>query len=78
MNIANLTGDECAEAANLFANLAARKRALDALIGEPNGVVLVQEPVFGKRQHWSQTPQGRARLAASARRRWRKARRAKG
>ncbi len=79
MNILELSPAQLRRAAAIKEKLDAAQAELASILGVQagNGLPASSAPArAGKKLHWTQTPQGKARLARAIKRSWRKRRRA--
>jgi hypothetical protein len=79
MNISNLSSAQLRRAADIKEKLEAVQTELASILGgrAGNGLQAPFAPApKGKRLHWTQTPEGKARLARVIKRSWRKRRQA--
>jgi hypothetical protein len=79
MNITELSPAQLRRAAEIKERLDAAQAELASILGGSagNGLQASSAPApKGKRLHWTQTPEGKARLARAIKRSWRKRRQA--
>ncbi len=77
MNISELSPAQLRRAADIKERLDAVQAELASVLGGSTGNGLQASPApAGKRLHWTQTPEGKARLARAIKRSWRKRQRA--
>jgi hypothetical protein len=77
MNITELSPAQLRRAAGIKEKLDAAQAELDSILGGIAGNGLQQSSATaprGKKPHWTQTPEGKARLARVIKRSWRKRR----
>jgi hypothetical protein len=79
MNIIDLSSAQLRRAADIKEKIEAVQTELASILGAHtwNGLEASSAPApEGKRLHWTQTPEGKARLARAIKRSWRKRRQA--
>jgi hypothetical protein len=79
MNITELSSAQLRQAADIKAKLEAAEAELASILGVPAGhgpPAPSARASTGKKLHWTQTPEGKARLARAIALSWRKRRRA--
>ncbi len=72
MNITELSAAQLRRAADIKAKLENAQAELISILGST--ALQVSSAPAGKKLHWSQTPEGKARLARSMKRAWKKRR----